>query len=399
MLISEDTHGDCGDEMNVRTRRYGTDDEGVRHIDLESMEREYRLVMGGEDIGEELTEEQWNGMALLRDSGNVLAMRRIAEHHLFHGMVDDAEEILLRAAGEGDTESALRLISDRRFSDDTGCSDAQRRAYGLGASRCDGFVEDALDLAERHADACSVLILCTRNHIEYGDDYIRFLDIGLHQGSPVARHAKASDILQPGFWGERVEELDDALGLMESAARGFWRPRLVLGQLYFTGRYVDRDESEALDHIILACRMTGNQSPRDWLSYMADMSEGPEHDHPREGEIFRPPSSSGIPEARVLRDITATWFGRTLYEPLSNMMGAFENDLFAFLPSTDSAPSGIARMLTPPSLLFKPTGYRIADLPEVRGEYASEHLSRDEFRRMLALCIDSARDSIRGLGA
>ena len=56
-------------------------------------------------------------------------------------------------------------------------------------------------------------------------------------------------------------------------------------------------------------------------------------------------------------------------------------------------------MLTPPSLLFKPTGYRIADLPEGRGEYASEHLSRDEFRRMLALCIDSARDSIRGLGA
>ena len=95
MLISEDTHGDCGDEMNVRTRRYGTDDEGVRHIDLESMEREYRLVMGGEDIGEELTEEQWNGMALLRDSGNVLAMRRIAEHHLFQPILIDGHDAFL----------------------------------------------------------------------------------------------------------------------------------------------------------------------------------------------------------------------------------------------------------------------------------------------------------------
>ncbi|TQS79499.1 MAG: hypothetical protein A3205_01560 [Methanomassiliicoccales archaeon Mx-03] len=377
----------------------GTDVGGVRHVDLDSMERDYRLALGDCDAEGEITEEQWDDLALLRDSGNVLAMRRMADHYLNCGSVDDAGDVLLRAVEEGDTESALRLISDRRFSDDTGCSDAQRRAYDLGASRCDGFVEDAVELAEGDGDACGVLILCTRNRIEYEDDYIRFLDIGLHQGSSVARHAKASDILQPGFWGECVEDLDDALGLMESAARGFWRPRLVLGQLYFTGRYVDRDESEALDHIILACRMTGNQSPRDWLSYMADMSEGPEHDHPREGEIFRPPSPSGIPEARVLRDITATWFGRTLYEPLSNMMGAFENDLFAFLPSTDSAPSGIARMLTPPSLLFKPTGYRIADLPEERGEYASEHLSRDEFRRMLALCIDSARDSIRGLGA
>lgn len=386
--------------MNIRARYYGIEGGGgVRHIDLGSMEHDYRQAIRGEDDGGELTEEQWDDLVLLRDFGNVLAMRRMADHCLFCGRVDDAGDILLRAAGEGDTESALRLISDGRFTDDTGCSDVQRSTYRMAEARCDGFVEEAVELAEKDADACSVLILCTRNRIEYEDDYIRFLDIGLHQGSPVARHAKASDILQPGFWGECVEELDDALGLMESAARGFWRPRLVLGQLYFTGRYVDRDESEALDHIILACRMTGNQSPRDWLSFMADTSEGPEHDHLREGEIFRPPSPSGIPEARVLRDITATWFGHTLYEPLSNMIGAFENDLFAFLPSTDSAPSGIARMLTPPSLLFKPTGYRIADLPEGRGEYASEHLSRDEFRRMLALCIDSARDSIRGLGA
>lgn len=386
--------------MNIRARNYcREEDDGVRHIDLDDMEHDYRQAIGGEDTDGELTEEQWDDLVLLRDFGNLLAMRRMADHCLLCGRVDDAGDILLRAAGEGDTESALRLISDGRFTDDTGCSDVQRRAYRMAETCCDGFVEEAVELAEKDAEACGVLVLCTRNRIEYEDDYIRFLDIGLRQGSPVARHAKASDMLQPGFLGEPVDDLDDALGLMESAARGFWRPRLVLGQMYFTGRYVDRDESEALDNIILACRMTGNRSPRDWLSYMADVSEGPEHEPPEEGELFGPPPSSGLPETRVLTDITASWFGRTLYQPLSNMMGAFENDVFVFLPWADSVPRDMSRMFMPPTLLFKPTGYRVAELPDGSGAYASEHLPRDGFRRMLALCIDSARDSIRGLGA
>ena len=383
--------------MNIRVRQYSReDDDGVRHIDLDDMEHDYRQAIGGEDTDGELTEEQWEDLVLLRDFGNVRAMRRMADHCLLCGRVDDAGDILLRAAGEGDTESAMRLISDGRFTDDTGCSDVQRRAYRMAETRCDGFVEEVVELAEKDADACGVLILCTRNRIEYEDDYIRFLDIGLRQGSPVARHAKASDMLQPGFLGEHVEDLDDALGLMESAARGFWRPRLVLGQMYFTGRYVDRDDSEALDNIILACRMTGNRSPRDWLSYMADMSEGPEHDHPREALCAM---TAAVYMAGVLKDITASWFGRTLYEPLSNMTGAFENDMFVFLPWKDSVRRDVSGMFMPPTLLFKPTGYRVAELPDGSGAYASEHLSRDDFRRMLALCIDSARDSIRGMGA
>lgn len=386
--------------MNIRVRNYcREDDDGVRHVDLEGMEHDYRLAMGCEDADGEFTEEQWGNLALLRDSGNVLAMRRMADHCLLCGRVDDAGRILLRAVGEGDTESALRLISDGRFSDDTGCSDVQRKAFRTAEACCDGFVEEAVDLAEKDVEACGVLVLCARNRIEYEDDYIRFLNIGLRRGSLVARHAKASDMLQPGFLGEHVEDLDDALGLMESAARGFWRPRLVLGQIHFTGRYVDRDESEALDNIILACRMTGNRSPRDWLSYMADVSGGPECDTPEEGELFGPPSSSGIPEIGVLRDITAMWYGRTLYQPLSSMFGAFENDTFAFRPWADSVPRDVSGMFMPPTLLFKPTGYRVAELSDCCGAYTSEHLSRDEFRHLLALCIDSARDSIRGLGA
>lgn len=182
--------------MNIRVRQYSReDDDGVRHIDLDDMEHDYRQAIGGEDTDGELTEEQWEDLVLLRDFGNVLAMRRMADHCLLCGRVDDAGDILLRAAGEGDTESAMRLISDGRFTDDTGCSDVQRRAYRMAETRCDGFVEEAVELAEKDADACGVLILCTRNRIEYEDDYIRFLDIGLRQGSPVARHAKASDML------------------------------------------------------------------------------------------------------------------------------------------------------------------------------------------------------------
>lgn len=52
-----------------------------------------------------------------------------------------------------------------------------------------------------------------------------------------------------------------------------------------------------------------------------------------------------------------------------------------------------------PVFLFKPTGFRIVDRIDGSCNVMTEGLSECEFRMLLRICIDSAMDDIRGMGA
>ena len=321
-------HNDrASDRRTERLRNPGADDG--------RMLAEYREVV--EDDDSELSEEQVQLLMGLGYEMNRYALRRIIAYLVDIGEYRSARVKCFDAACMGDTEAALRVLTDPRLSEAGICDDflsvrfERRMIVGTALERCDGFEERALDLTETSALAAEVMSESLRmdgNHMQL---YLRCLDNGLRLGSPLCMHLRASDILYPGFGGSHVEGLDEALDLLRRGAESHWRPALVMGQLLLTGRYVERDHEKALEYIARSCGMTDEGPPRNWLRFMTEDPEDGSDEREQEGPgaPFTVPDLYHLPEWNVLRDVTASWGGLTQYEPFSDRYGCFENEMFA----------------------------------------------------------------------
>ena len=230
---------------------------------------EYRRVV--EDDDSELSDEQVQLLVGLGCGRNRYALRRLVSHLVDIGESRSARVKCFDAACMGDTDTALRVLTDPRLSEAGRCDDflgarfERKMIVGATLEKCEGFEERAVELTETSVLAAEVMSESLRMDERHGQLYRRCLENGLRLGSPLCMHLRASDILYPGFGGAHVENLDEVLDLLRRGAEGHWRPALVIGQLLLTGRYVDRDPERALEYIARSCRMTDEASPRYWL--------------------------------------------------------------------------------------------------------------------------------------
>ncbi len=365
------------------------------------MQREYGTMIG--DDGTELTPEQVDALNRLCDVMNVYAVRRMMDHNLYIGRYGAALKNCYDAACLGDTGTALRILTDPRLTehDDmeflSACNTA-RFVIDSALMRCEGFRERAEKLSSESILAAETLAQALRHTSEIGL-YRTGLEDGIRMGSPICMHLKASDMLYPGFSGKHVDRLDEALDLMEKASLGHWRPALVMGQMRLAGRYFDRNPEKALEDIARSCRMTDAEPPRNWLRYLAEVPGDTDNDdEPEPGRAYTV-DLSGIPEWHVLTDVTASWGRITHYTGFANACGCFENDAFMLGPPPVTCLHSHLGRTPLPVFLFKPTGFRIIDRIDGSCNVMTEGLSEGEFRMLLRICIGSAMDDIRGMGA
>ena len=170
---------------------------------------------------------------------------------------------------------------------------------------------------------------------------------------------------------------------------------MFMAILHYVGRYVERDEAKALEYVEHACDLASEDVSDMWHRFLTGdygPDEGPEVDDMGVVQGF---DLFDIPEWTVLQDMTYTRGNETLFSPLRNGRGGFENDVF-WLDPMWSRWSGGDRFV--PEFMFKPTGLCYGSSVNRRMMHMSEPVSRRQFQDVLRICIDSARDSVRGLG-
>ena len=363
----------------------------MTEADLLRMKEEYDAVISHSDTG--VSEEQRSRLWGL--DGNLFACRKLFEIHLAEGDLETAEMELSGAAGMGDEGSIRQLFTDPRFDCPTGLSFHQERFLHyvfLGGGEPERVVNRIG--REEPAVAEAILMWCWTRHQDMGR-YSQWVGECLSNGSPKAMFTEAWETLRPGFDGVHVERLDVALALMERSAETFWRASMFMAILHYVGRYVERDEAKALEYVEHARRLAVEDVSEMWHRFLTDdygPDEGPEVD---DMGVVRGFGMCDIPEWTVLQDMTYTWGSRTLFSPLRNGRGGFENEVFRMDPVWSSL-SGDGRFI--PEFMFKPTGLCFGSSVNRRMSHMSEPVSRRQLQDVLRVCIDSARDSVRGLG-
>ena len=359
--------------------------------DLRRMREEYDAVIDPSDgeVTEELRSRLWEL------DGNLFACRRLCDLHLAEGDIETAEMELSDAAAMGDVESIRRLFSDPRFDCPTGLSFHQEHLLH-SVFWSGGEPEEAVTRIGREEPAVAeaILMWCWTRHQDMGR-YSEWVGTCLSNGSPKAMFTEAWEILSPGFKGVHVERLDVALDLMERSAETFWRASMFMAILNYVGRYVERDEAKALEYVEHARGLAVEDVSEMWHRFLTDdygPDKGPEVD---DMGVVRGFGMCDIPEWTVLQDMTYTWGNRTLFSPLRNGRGGFENEVFRMDPVWDNL-SGNGRFI--PEFMFKPTGLCFGSSVNRRMSHMSEPVSRRQLQDVLRVCIDSARDSVRGLG-
>ena len=101
-----------------------------------------------------------------------------------------------------------------------------------------------------------------------------------------------------------------------------------------------------------------------------------------------------IPEWTVLQDMTYTWGHQTLFVRCSNAAGGFENEVFARNPDRWFGSDGEG----PAQFVYKPDGLEMSINSMWTVEEVNHPVSRRRLRAILRECVDSARDTVRGLG-
>ena len=359
--------------------------------DIRRMREEYDAVIGPSDgeVTEELRGRLWEL------DGNLFACRRLCDLHLAEGDIETAEMELSDAAAMGDGESIRRLFSDPRFDCPTGLSFHQE--HFLHSVFWNGGEPEELVTRigrEEPAVAEGILMWCWTRHQDMGR-YSEWVGTCLSNGSPKAMFTEAWEILSPGFKGVHVERLDIALDLMERSAETFWRASMFMAILHYVGRYVERDEGKALEYVEHARELAVEDVSEMWHRVLTD-DYGPDEDPEVDDMgVVRGFGMCDIPEWTVLQDMTYTWGNRTLFSPLRNGRGGFENEVFWIDPVwSDLSENG--RFI--PEFMFKPTGLCFGSSVNRRMSHMSEPVTRRQLQDVLRVCIDSARDSVRGLG-
>lgn len=355
---------------------------------MEEMEADIRAAVGDGAVTDEVLKRLHQ---LARVGRNWSACRWMTQYMRGSGKLRSARMYCMIGVLSGDPVSARTMLEERLLEpwegEDFLYNQLDAQTFARTSVGIDGFSEWALEYASSHPEAADVMATGLRRDPDSIPLYSRFLEIGLEVGSPVAMHLRASDILYPGFSGGSVDH-EEALRLMRTAADVYWRASLVMGQLLFVGRYVERDEAAAAEYISAALRMSGQYPAVAWNRYL---SESPDLDS--EAGSDEPFRVIDLPEWKVLEDVTASWGGSTQYTQLSNSGGQFENGTFAIL----SFPASRWLWRCPSGLLFKPTGLVISNIG-CSDESVSVKLSESELRGVLRACVDSARDSVRGMG-
>ena len=165
--------------------------------------------------------------------------------------------------------------------------------------------------------------------------------------------------------------------------------------LHYVGRYVERDEGKALEYVEHARDLAVEDVSEMWHRFLTD-DYGPDEDPEVDDMgVVRGFGMCDIPEWTVLQDMTYTWGNRTLFSPFRNGRGGFENEVFWIDPVWSNL-SGNGRFV--PEFMFKPTGLCFGSSVNRRMSHMSEPVSRRQLQDVLRVCIDSARDSVRGLG-
>ena len=318
-------------------------------------------------------------------------LREAMDLQLEQGRFGIARRRCFELVSMGDTDSALRFIRDPRFSEPDYIEDwvdisfTRRIIVGTALERCPGFGGSVIESVHGDKHAAEVMSDALRFDAERADMYAECLEAALGMGSRAAMHLKASDILYPGFRGEHVSRIDEALDLLEASASEWWMSAVALGRIRFVGRYVDRDYGGALRCFAQACRLSDERIPLAWVGYMTGRAAD------------GPGGFNALSEWDVLTDITASWSTETLYAPLANRWNCFEDSTFALGGSVRLSKK--RRGAPFPALVFKPTGLAAYTYGGPSGEMLSEPLPMDGFREVLGLCIGSAAESIRGLEA
>ena len=355
--------------------------------ELDAMRVAYVDVMGEMFDGGALPEEDfWN---LVRLGDNVFARRRIADHHLAEGDVFEAGSELLCAAERGDRESIRRLVTGREFVDHVDISlnvAALLNLVFLDDSGLAGFVEG---LGREDPVAADNILMWSWTWNRDPERYSEWVCTCLANGSARARFTEAWNLLRPGFTGGSVDRLDEALELMSDAAGTFWRASMHMAILHYVGRYVERDEDVARMYVENACGLADDDVSEMWRRFLVgDGSE--ESDLPME-----PPFElDDIPEWTVLQDMTYTWGHQTLFVRCSNAVGGFENEVFARNPDRWFGSDGEG----PAQFVYKPDGLEMSINSMWTVEAVNHLVSRRRLRAILRECVDSARDTVRGLG-
>ena len=186
-----------------------------------------------------------------------------------------------------------------------------------------------------------------------------------------------------------MDRPDEALELMSDAAGTFWRASMHMAILHYVGRYAERDEVAARRYVENACGLAEDDVSEMWRRFLVgDGSE--DSDLPME-----PPFElDDIPEWTVLQDMTYTWGHQTLFVRCSNAVGGFENEVFARNPDRWFGSDGEG----PAQFVYKPDGLEMSINSMWTVEAVNHPVSRRRLRAILRECVDSARDTVRGLG-
>ena len=296
---------------------------------------------------------------------------------------------LTDAVGSLDGDALETMFLDRDLAVPEGLS--QEQAWALRDAGWRGNLGGLADWASLHPEAADAVMLWSRGRD--AELYRWMLGICQRNGSAAGMYAEACDILEPGYRGERVDHYR-AVELLEESSESFHPARMALAAILLIGRYAGRDRRGALDLAIRAHRETGLAVPLAWVQHLT--GRVPDVPAETDGLGTWSPSESGFsPGQVVLADVTGTYDLGTPYAEFRTDCGGFEDRRFMMCP--EFRDDGAGRYF-----LHKPTGFVVRRMYRGRGGYVyrmSEPLSSRELDTLLAHCVESACDSIRGLGA
>lgn len=340
--------------------------------ELERMDMEYRSAMAG--CGRRFNDKMLETLRVLSREDNRFALRELAE---FYASTDNsrlARDYLLHAIMRGDTDSAIRNISDRRLSpySDPECWSELAYAVGPAIAVCPGFLEKAEQLASEDPYAAGIVAGWMRYQDGYDDAYARFLEYGLKDTSSRASVLRADDICYEGCPLTEITERDVRC-LEYSSDHGSSRSSIMLGRMSFIGISVERSIEDAIYYFAKACIQTGDWLPRAWMAYLAYPEAGV-------GRGCRVGNRARVPECTVLDDLIR--FGSRCAGSDGNV---YEDDLFFYRGSSEQSTVSL--------LHFKPLGIDMPWDPDGPISTSCDFYT-DDIRQILRICIDDVFEGI-----
>lgn len=256
-----------------------------------------------------------------------------------------------------------------------------------------GWSEGVVEEAERRAAEHPVLWLllayndlCEEDH----ESFMRHSEEACLRNIHPAMYLRAGRLLEMADEAEGDEArgyADEAVRLLTDSMHDVWESCRALGELRWTGRWVERDRRMARDLFERSAAMSGRGTRDLWVDYIWNTPERLEglwwEREPSMSDRVGLYSCAGIQETsewRVLMRVTRTdEFGMTAIKERKGVLGGYEDDVFAIRPF-DYAPGAAF-------LEFKPTGVRVYDYDDPVTDSKSD---MDTLRWMLRACVESA---------